>query len=134
MKRTLVQVYALIVCFLSMCASIVLIGLLATGAVEEFVPYLSRNDYFERALEDNDSFWQYYSSMARLENNFEVPKQRPPEDKLSSLREQSRVRFYERLRRQRLENMVGWLTYLAVMAAVFVFHWRVARKLDAPSA
>lgn len=134
MKRTIFQIYALAVCFVTMCASIVLMGLLVTGVVDEFIPFLSKNDYFERAIENNDSFWQYYSRTANLDNNFEPPKERPPEDQLTALRDQSRTRFYERQRRQVMWNIVGWSTYLGMALFFFSLHWRVARKLDIPRA
>jgi hypothetical protein len=118
MARSLIQVYALTVCFCTLMCGIVAMGKGAYDLVRVASPrFTAANSY--GAWDSNEQYLLIYPDKKGL----------PPEE-ITSLREKYRQDTYAYERQSGQQGLVFALIIVVIDAAVYAIHWRIARRAE----
>jgi len=113
--RSLIQIYALAVCFAALMCFVVALGVGLYDVVQITAPDFTLQYY--QPYQSNDAFLQYYPENTEL-----------PGDKITELRERGLREALDGERRAAWQSAVFILIIVAIDVAVFAVHWRIARK------
>ena len=119
MGRSLVQLYALAVCFATLMCFVVALGIGLYDVVQISAPGFTVQSY--PAWEDDEQFLAYYPDKKDL-----------PVAERTALREEYRRKGLESEQHTALQSLVFVGIILAIDVAVYLVHWRIARKLEPP--
>jgi hypothetical protein len=118
MKKSLIEIYALAVCFASIFFLIVWAAAGLHGTLRAVRPAMTMDGYtYERSLSD-EAFMQTW------------PKERPSPDPSSvpGLRKAAYEQALQIEQRAGLHNLVSSLTYLLAAGLAFSLHWKLAQR------
>lgn len=125
MRKSLVEIYALAVCFFTVACFVVVLGMTAWNVVELSAPEftISSNTY-EAHLTDE----KYRDSLIRR-HRYGAEKYAPPEaDLLTKKREESWKSEIRGEQRRALQSLVKNIIILVIDIFVFMVHWIIARR------
>lgn len=128
MKRSLIEIYALAVCFICVVSGAVSFGVGVYDLVQVSAPGMTLPGWEYSRHQSNDNF----AAGRRMEEGG-----RPlPEDEgeLTRLREQSYRIALEAHRRDAQQSLVVVAITLAIQGLLFALHWRIARRSRAAAA
>jgi hypothetical protein len=117
MGRSLVQLYALAVCFTTLMCFVVALGIATYDVIQIASPAFTVPEYM--AWQTDEQFLAWYPDKKDL-----------PEIERTVLREQYRQNALDAERRSALQSLVFMAIILAIDSVVYRVHWRVAWKLD----
>ncbi len=126
MKKTLMEIYALAVCFIAVACFVVTLGIALWDIVEFTVPEftISQHDY-ERHQSD-ESYLEYLSKQHKYTKENAEPL--PAGDELTKAREDSYEFILSSEKRSALQGFFQKLIILIVDAIAFFIHWKIAGK------
>ena len=134
MKKTVLEIYTMAVCFITVVCFVISLGFGIYGAIGIFSPEFTMNSYVYMQHQTNDDFWGGGGPMGLPpppifpESNVKAPE-RPSEPELTKKREASYVRAIANERRDNVQNVVKALIVIFIDSAVFGFHWFIARRV-----
>lgn len=121
LKRTLLEIYALAVCFVTLTCFVVCLGVGVYDLVQITKPEFTLSSYKYEEHQSNDAFLRSWPK----------DKEIPNAEKVTELRLES----YQRALRSEQREAVQSLTQIAIIIlidiVVFVFHWLMARRARA---
>jgi len=125
MKKSLLELYALAVCFFTVaCFAIALgIGLYAVIGVAD--PAITLNSYTYSQHQTNDAYWQGCAGRYCAPDDKKV---RPPEAEVTKQREASFARELSNERRNEVQTLIKCFIVIFVDLFIFLFHWVLARR------
>ena len=126
MKRTILEIYALAVCFISVVCFAVALGLACYGVIGLVNPEFTMSSWVYAQHQTNDAFWNRPTGPYR--GNDEKMKQRPIDSDLARQREQSYARAVANERRDSTQVVVKTMIVILIDLMVFLFHWFIARR------
>ncbi len=121
MKKSLLEIYALAVCFATIVCFVISLGFGIYDVVEMLKPEFTMNSYEYSRHQTNDAFWK-----KKCSNDNEQP--RPNEDELTKQRGESFQRAIKAEQRDAFQSLTQILIILVINAFVFVIHWKIARR------
>ena len=116
MKSTLIQTYALTVCFTTLMCFVVTLGIAAYDAMEIAAP----------SFTSNDSAW--YSTTERYLRYFPDKKSLPAAEIEAARQLESSITL-DSARHAARQSLVFCSIVLAIDAIVFAIHWRIATSI-----
>jgi hypothetical protein len=128
-KKSLLEIYALSVCFVSTFVALVACIVLLNQAAKLVLPDVMMNDFTYKSLISNDAFWE------NRRGQIVGPKGEPPgeaarPDEASLTRQ--RLRALEEARAEQahgaVQGMIRWGAALLIAAICFAMHWVMARR------
>ncbi len=125
MKKSLLEIYALAVCFATIVCFVISLGIGIYDLVEITNPEFTLSSYEFKRHQTNDAFWKSCSSSWRKHDK---ERTRPPEDELTKQRENSFQRALKAEKRDAFQSLTQIVIILIVNALVFLIHWRLARR------
>jgi len=130
MKKSLLEIYSLAVCFFTVACFVVVLGIALWDAVQLSVPEFTLDSDTYEAHQTDEAFRDHLIKQYRPD---EVQKTyKPPEGAaLSEAREKSFAAEIRSERRDALQGLVQNLIILLIDLVVFIAHWKVgayARK------
>lgn len=128
MKKSILEIYALAVCFFSVICLMFSAGFAAYAVVRIAKPNFTMNDWQHQRYQSNDAFWAAESSSARITRKDEPKQPRPSEAELSRRRQQGFSAALKEERRGGAQTLVKSLIITLIDIAVFSVHWRIARR------
>ncbi len=121
MKKSLLEIYALAVCFATIVCFVISLGIGIYDLVEITNPEFTLSSHKYNRHQTNDAFWKNcYSS--------DKERTRPPEDELTKKRENSFQRALKAEKRDAFQSLTQIVIILIVNALVFLIHWKIARR------
>lgn len=125
MKKNLVEIYALAVCFFTVACFVIVLGMAAWNVVELSVPkFTINNNIYEAHLTDEN-----YRRWLIQRNQYRTEEYTPPEGtELTKNRETSWQQKIHSEQRGALQSLVMNIIILVINLLVFVTHWLIARK------
>ncbi len=134
MKKSILEIYALAVCFVTVICFVISLGITLYGIIGITNPdfTISSSTYTEH--QTNDDFWNSsYRSLSMSVNPGEAEKARSILDEalLSKQRENSFARILANERRDNTQTVVKTLIVILIDAVVFLLHWFIARRARA---
>ena len=127
MRKTILEIYALAVCFLALACLVVLLGFAIWNFIGLTAPAftIDQQQYechlSEQAYEDCISVEYLYSRQFN-------PKPVPQGAALSAARQASYADLLRAEQRQSLQGLTMQLVMLAIVSLAFLAHWRLARR------
>ncbi len=118
MPRSLIQVYALTVCFCTLMCGVIALGVAAYDVVRIAAPGFTITSSYG-AWNSDEQFVLVYPDKKGL----------PPEE-IASLREKYRHEALAYERKTGQQGFVWAFIILAIDAVVYAIHWRIARRTE----
>lgn len=142
MKRSLIEIYALAVCFVTMLAATIALGIALWDVVQIAKPDFTINNFSYENHQDNESFdadgcAEYANpgaaaSAAVAEATGSGSRGRClrqyTESEITERREASWARALGNEQRQGFQSLVRCLIFILVVLVAFALHWRMARR------
>lgn len=147
MKKSILEIYALTVCFMAIICFIVALGIGFYNLIQISSPSLTLDSWQYHEYQTNDSFWgggQAYlvpmsdedkkedhpskSEVAKYMGYKEIQKVRPPESELTKWRLEGYEHALKVEQRSGLQNLVRAIIVIFISIAVFYTHWRIGKR------
>ena len=125
MKKSLLEIYALAVCFATIVCFVISLGVALYSVVEIANPEFTMNSYQYNRYQSNDAYW-----LSRVEDyrNKEKEMQRPSEDELTKQRTEGYRLAVISEKRDGFQGLTKTAIILLINTVVFLIHWRIARR------
>ncbi len=125
MKKSILEVYALAVCFATIVCFVVALGVAIYDIIQISSPEFTLSSYEYNRHQSNDVFWERYKYGY---DNRDKEMQRPPEEMLTKQRLESYHQVIKAERRDAFQSLTLSSIILVIDVIVFLVHWRVARR------
>lgn len=123
MKKTTLEKYALLICFVATISIAISIILIIYNVVGVIKPNITMNSYEYAIHVDNDRFWDHETE--RMEATEQrPPKQRPAEQELTKMRTESYQRVINVNRHGHSHNLMGASITIIISLLLFFIHWK----------
>jgi len=119
MKKSGLEIYALAVCYTAIIAITACLSLGIWSGVKIAVPSISIDSYQYWRFQSNENYLRDNAEDMSALSSPEITRRRTEEYRLAVNRE----------RRDTFQNLVQQLIVLLMSSAVFLIHWRLARKM-----
>ena len=123
MKKTILEVYALAICFVVLTCFVITLSLAIYDSVQFVTPNFALDRYRYEAFQTNASYRAWPGAQLT-----EVQRSSMGEAELSKYREQQYALLLRAEQHQAAQGMVRKFIVLCVGAVVFFVHWRMAKK------
>ncbi len=133
MKKSILEIYALAVCFFTVTCFVIALGTALYAIVGVANPSFTLNSYQYAQFQSNDAFWKN-CGMAHCLGGNGVAEERPSEADLTKKREEAYSRALDVEARGSEQTLLKCLLILLVDAGVFAGHWVMGRRARATSA
>lgn len=121
MKRTLVEVYALAICFVTLVCFLVSLGIGIYDLIQIMNPKFTISSYQYDRHQSNEAFLERWPK----------EKPRPGGEELTRLREESYQATLRSEKRGAVQSLTQVLIIIFIDIVVFVVHWYMAKRLRA---
>ena len=133
MKKSILEIYALAVCFVTVVCFAVALGIAGYSVLEISKPDFTISAWQYTQHQTNDAFWNGCGE-SRFCGPNEKKKERPHEPELTKQREDSYARSLSNEQRGGSQTLVKCLIIMLIDAIIFALHWVVARRARANAA
>ena len=123
MKKSLLEIYALAVCFVAIICFAITLGVGIYDVLEMSAPELTLKSHAYQQHQTNEAFTR----------NWSKDREKPSEDEITKLREKSYQVALEAERRDALQSFIRALIIILIDVGVFFIHWVIAKKAREPS-
>ena len=117
-KKSLLEIYALAVCFVTVVCFVIALGIGVYDLVELAYPEFSLSSYEYERHQSDEAFMRHWAK----------DKKRPAEGEVTKLREESFRTELRKEQRSAMQSLVQILIVLAIDVVVFFVHWRLAQR------
>lgn len=133
MKKTAIEVYALLVCFGAVVCLSINIGLMIYNIVSLVNPSLTISDYQYKNHQNNNNYWQHQSGRSDVIQINDVALnpikdkktlKRPTESKLTQQRLDSYQGVIDAAKRNAIKDLILEFITTLVSSILFFIHWQ----------
>lgn len=127
MKKSILEIYALAVCFMGVVAIVISLSTGIYDLIEISSPDFTIDQWQYEQHSSNDKFWENYPNRypSKL-NGSEVTK--PSEEKLTQMRNDSYNVVLKNEQRSGTQSLVQTVIIFILSSIVFFFHWKIFNK------
>lgn len=118
MKKSLLEIYALAVCFVTIICFAVALGVGMYDFLEMAKPELTLKSYQYQKHQTNEAFTRSWSKK----------KRRPGEKEITRIREKSYEVALEAERRDAVQSFIRVLIIMIIDLVIFLIHWRLGQR------
>ncbi len=123
MKKTILEVYALAVCFGAIICFVITLGIAIYDLIEIAYPEFTLRSYEFTRHQTNEAYW------ASLRNRSDKPgAARPAEEALTKERLESYRWAVVSERRDGVQSLTRCIIILLINSVIFAIHWLIARR------
>ena len=127
MKKNILEIYALAVCFVSIICFVVCLGVAGYSLVQIAKPDFTMNSYDFDSHQSNDAYWKMKGARGGCSDG-DKPVIRPSERELTKQRTEAFSLEKASEQRDGYQTLVQTLIIMLVDALAFLIHWRIARS------
>ncbi len=117
-KKSLLEIYALAVCFVTVVCFVIALGIGLYDLVELAYPEFSLSSYEYERHQSDEAFMRHWPK----------DKKRPLEGEVTKLREESFRTELRKEQRSAMQSLVQILIVLVIDVVLFFVHWRLAQR------
>lgn len=132
MKKSVLEIYALAVCFVAVVCFVVALGIAGYSTLEIAKPDFTINSWQYTRHQTNDAFWRDSGGDRDCDPD-KKKKERQSELELTKRREDSYAKVLSSEQRDGTQTLVKCLIIMLIDAIVFAFHWVLARRARSSS-
>lgn len=130
MKKNILEIYALAVCFVAVIGFVVCLSTVGFSLVQIAKPDLTMNSYRYDEFQNNDVYWaEHYRYKSCPDENKKEP--RPSEEELTRQRQKDLDRVLARERHEGVQSLVQTLIVMLIDGTTFFIHWLIAKRARA---
>ncbi len=118
MKKSLLEIYALAVCFVTIICFAVALGIGVYDILEMSNPELTLKSYQYQRHQTNEAFTR----------NWSKEKEKPSEEEITNMRKKSYEVALKAERRDAVQSFIRVLIVMLIDIVIFLFHWRLAKR------
>ena len=118
MKKSLLEIYTLAVCFVTIICFAVSLGIGVYDILEMANPELTLKSYAYERHQTNEAFTR----------NWSKDKEKPSEPEITLMREESYSVALKAERRDAVQSFIRVLIVILIDVVIFLVHWRLARR------
>ena len=133
MKKSALEIYALVICFFTVICFVVATGIGGYRLLAIVKPDFTLNSYDYAHYQTNDAYWKNIA-MPRGYGSQEPKPERPNEATLTQQRQDAYAQALVIEQRSGAQLSVKCLIVILIDTLVFSFHWVVARRARAVAA
>lgn len=133
MKKSLLEIYALAVCFFAVACFTISLGIGAYAAIGMFSPDTTMNSYQYNKFQTNDAYWENPVPF-RGGPPGAKPKERPSELELTNERLAAYKLAAGAEKRDSFQTVLKTSIVVIIDALIFSLHWALARRSRANAA
>lgn len=126
MKKSLLEIYALAVCFASIVCFIISLGVAIYSIIGVINPEFTMRSYEYKRYQSNDAYW-----LSRVDcdyQNKEKEIQRPSEEELTKQRTEGYRLAILSEKRDGYQGLTKTGIIILINIVVFFIHWQIARR------
>jgi hypothetical protein len=127
LKKSILEIYALAVCFVTVVCFVVALGIASYSVLEISKPEFTITSWQYSQHQTNDAFWNSCSG-GRYCGSEEKKKERPSEPELTKQREESFALVLLNEQRDASQTLVKCLIVILIDAAAFALHWLLSKR------
>ncbi len=127
MKKAILEIYALAVCFAAIICFVIAAGVGLYALVGTLNPEFTLDSWQYDRHQNNDAFWSNAPPPFPFDGK-EEKKARPSEQELTRQRNESFQLVIRAEQRNRMQTLIQVMIILFIDILVFIIHWRIARK------
>ena len=124
MKKSILEIYALAVCFATIVCFVVAFGIALYDVIQISKPEFTLSSHVYNRHQNNDAFW---NSCGQYDSK-EKDKKRPAENELTKSRMESYQQALQSERRDAFQGITQATIIILIDVLFFVVHWRIARR------
>lgn len=125
MKKTILEIYALAVCFATIVCFVVALGIALYDVIEISNPEFTLISHEYNRHQSNAAFWNSYQCGYDKKDK---EMQRPSDEELTRQRLDSYQQAVKSERRDAFQSLTRSSIILVIDIFIFLVHWRVARR------
>ena len=125
MKKTILEIYALAVCFFTVACFVITLGMAIWDTIELSAPEFTISNHNFECHYSDEAYNDCYSSKHQFTRD-DSPKTFPSGQELTEKRQKAYEQILKSEQRQALQGLVQKLIILLIDALVFFAHWRLA--------
>jgi hypothetical protein len=118
MKKSLLEIYSLAVCFVTTICFAVALGIGTYDVLEMSNPELTLKSYSYQQHQTNEAFTR----------NWSKDKEKPSEEGITRMREKSYKVALEAERRDAVQSFIRVLIVILIDMSIFLIHWKLAKR------
>lgn len=126
MKKSLIEIYALSVCFVTVACFVVTIGLALWDVVEFSMPEFTINQHQYNHHQTDEAYLDHISRRSQYKGDDAEPL--PSGEELTTAREKSYEFVISSEKRSALQEFFQKLIIMIIDAIAFLIHWKIAGK------
>ncbi len=124
MKKSILEIYALAVCFATIVCFVITLGISIYDIVRIANPEFTMSSYEYNRHQSNDAYWKSSNNCS----NDDKKEQRPADEELTKQRLASYQQSIKSELRDAFQSLIQSVIILIIAVIVFLIHWRVARR------
>ncbi|MEW6416991.1 MAG: hypothetical protein AB1480_02595 [Nitrospirota bacterium] len=125
MKKSILEIYALAVCFATIVCFVIALGIALYDVIEISNPEFTLSSHEYNRHQSNDAFWKNYQCGYDKKDK---EMQRPSDEELSRQRLESYQQAVKSERRDAFQGLTRASIILTIDIFIFLVHWRVALR------
>lgn len=133
MKKSILEIYALAVCFVTVVCFVVAFGMAIYAVVGIADPEFTMRSWTYEQHHSNETYWASHGGNQYC-NTDEKKNERPSEADLTKRREESYARVISSEHRDSAQMLVKTVIVILIDMVVFLFHWGIARRARSSAA
>ncbi len=127
MKKSILEIYALAVCFTCIIAIVISLVISIYSIIEISYPEFGVNNWEYQKHQTNNNFWKENRNIKFDQNNNNTP-QRPSDKELTKLRIESYSVVLKNVKRESTQALVRTSIFLIISSIFFYLHWKIFKK------
>lgn len=124
MKKSILEIYALAVCFATIVCFVITLGISIYDIVRITNPEFTMSSYEYNRHQSNEAYWKSSNNCG----NDDKKEQRPADEELTKQRLASYQQSIKSELRDAFQSLIQSVIILIIAVIVFFIHWRVARR------
>ncbi|PID56833.1 MAG: hypothetical protein CR986_09910 [Ignavibacteriae bacterium] len=124
MKKSILEIYSLAVCFAGIIAIVISLSISLYNIIELIDPEFGISKWeYEKHL-SNENFWTNDNKPIAAD----VKDEKPSEEEITKLREESYKNVLITSQLESKKSLIRSIIFLMISSAVFFFHWKIFKK------
>jgi len=118
-KKSLLEIYSLAVCFVTIICFAVALGIGVYDILEMSQPELTLKSFQYQRHQSNEAFTR----------NWPKNKEKPSEAEMTRMRAKSYAVALEAEKRDAIQSFIRVLIVITIDMVIFLFHWKLAKRM-----
>ena len=118
MKKSLLEIYSLAVCFVTMICFAVSLGIGIYDVLEMSNPELTLTSYLYQQHQTNEEFTKYWPK----------DREKPADQEITKMREKSYEMSLAAEKRDAMQSFIHVLIIMLIDMGIFFVHWKFAKR------